>query len=172
MNIKTAILFVLLFCCDACIAQSEQEYQKAVKTYLFDKRIIVEKEIEWSKTDSLFSPFNMQLSYEFLLTMRTRDVDDLRYDISIETDAMKKQKLQDSLYAIQAKITELNRAISTLNNMDDFKPNRLGTEFKFSSKGKDYDLIFVFNNDGQTIGHVLSKEKEVIDISKLIPKQF
>ena len=169
---KSIITALLIILCFSCMAQSEADYQKAVKMYLFENRIIIDKEVDWSKTDSLFSPYNMLLSYNYLMTMRSFDVENLNYEISVEPDENRKQKLQDSLYTIQAQISDLNLALTSLNNMDEFKPNRIGTEFQFISKGKSYDLIFVFNNDGQTIGHVLSKEKEVIDISKLIPKQF
>lgn len=163
-QIVISMLFaVLLF--SNCFADSATK--QAVRDYLTDKRIPIDKELFWGEVDSVFSSYNIQLSYDYFSSSIKNDIKYLEIDKKDcdsygGTYAKESKEIADSIIVLKDSLRHLEKNYQI--KMIRKELNRKGIRFTYESTGKRYDFIFVFNNDGETIGHVIDSSGKAIEL--------
>ena len=112
--------------------------------------------------DSVFSPFNAQRSYNFVMSGLRQDLELTNNSLKYADTQKEKRELQDSILSIRKQITELDHNYATI--LKEAKKNRIGIQFRYKSGGKENSYTFVFNNDGLTVGHVLSIFGDIVEL--------
>lgn len=165
------MLLLICFCVSGCnIVEPDHKYRQAVRDYLSEKGYVIASENMWFGVDSVFSPFNAELSYEYMSNRLWNEIDELYFESAGFRFTLKEHKaLMDSIHKKRQLIDELRESLETTKTLR--HKNRIGIEFDFTEKdGKEHDLVFVFNNDGETVGHVMSPFSDVA--IELYPKMI
>lgn len=146
----------------SCVSEQSADKQ-LVRDYLVSKNIKNIVEVSWSPRDSLFSPFNIELSEQYLTTRINSQISSYELDMILNRPGTKDYKTaKDSIRILKEEIEDIKASVA--KQMELAKKNRVGIGLKF--KYQDFyihDWIFVLNNDGKTIGHVIENGK-VLDL--------
>lgn len=159
---KDALLLVILLSCLSCLAENDHAQRQAIRDYITQKGIAIQEEISWGAPDSVFSPFNAQRSYNFVMAGLRQDLDLTKNSLTYADTQKEKRELQDSIQSIRNQITELDHNYATI--LKEAKKNRVGIQFRYRSGGDEHSYTFVFNNDGLTVGHVLSIFGDIVEL--------
>lgn len=163
------LVLIPVFCFCAC--SNDYKVKQAVRTYLENKNVFEYKEIEWGKLDSIFSPFNANLSYKYIVSRIQSDISNYEYIISgLKFNQSKNKKrislLRDSVSILRDSVYSLQTNYFTF--LKERKPNRLGIPLKLIYKtlngvNKTARFTFVLNtNDKEiSIGHHLDEYGDV-----------
>ena len=164
-------LFVLIAIFYFCSCGNDYKVKRAVRIYLENKNVTEYKELEWGKLDSVFSPFNANLSYNYINSRIRRDISNYEYIISeLKFNQSKNKKrisaLRDSVSLLKDSIINLQSAYFSFLNEQ--KPNRLGIPLKLTyktldgtNKTKRFTFILNPNDKDISIGHHLNEFGEV-----------
>ena len=159
---KKNVLLLVILSCLSCMAENDHTQRQAVRDYMTQKGVIIQEEISWGVPDSVFSPFNAQRSYNFVMSGLRQDLELTNNSLKYADTQKEKRELQDSILSIRKQITELDHNYATI--LKEAKKNRIGIQFRYKSGGKENSYTFVFNNDGLTVGHVLSIFGDIVEL--------
>lgn len=157
------LLIIILIIYSCTFTEKDHAEREAVRNYLKEKEVTQFKEIEWGSVDSIYSPFNTQISLEYFANKASGLISyyesEIRNMQSYGNQYKKEIRLyKDSIAMIRSELREMEKdAISLYSKA---KKNRLGIKLHLnyksnSGQNKDATYIFVFNNDKSSIGHHL-----------------
>lgn len=152
---RTLLLLLICFCISGCNnIEPDHKYRQAVRDYLASKNHVIAEEIRWGTPDSVFSSFRIELARDYFVQRNWNLIDDLYFDLAFEKINSPQYKiLRDSIEKLRAEIKEINAAVD--RNIASGVKNRIGLEFEYIlENGGHADFVFVFNEDGETVGHV------------------
>ena len=163
MKAKLYIILSLLCILSSCTLSEDDKAKKAVREYLQKQGVTEYSEELWGKVDSIFTPFNLDMSYDLTNAIIKRDISkheltisELRFNPGNNKARIKVLKdsvslLKDSLNSIRTKYYE---------KLKKRENNRLGIFLKLKYKNligseNTRSFIFVFNSDDSefSVGH-------------------
>ena len=167
MKAKLYIILILACVLSSCNTSREEQAKKAVREYLDKKGVTDYSEELWGKLDSVFTPFNLESSYDIAKLLIERDISHHEYTISeLKFNYSKnKSRIKDLRDSVSLLKDSLN-TIKTIyyDRLNKREKNRLGIFLKLRYKTligseKTRSLTFVFNsNDSElSVGHHLDE---------------
>lgn len=157
---KQTILSLALLC--SLIACAQNPHQSAIQQYIENKMDWHEYKImEVGEVDSIFSPFNTQLSYSYFETRIQTKIEQMEV-ISEDYYAPVADRIaaRDSINTLKRELRDIQNNVILI--LTEKKPNRIGVPAKIYYKGVMHRFTFVYNNDGQTIGHRLDADGNAV----------
>lgn len=167
-----ALLSVLIFITCTNMVEPDHNARQVVRDYIESKGYEIEEELSWGEVDSVFSAFNLDLSFDYFMEKYKNEQSYYLYDMSFyRRNSKEYQNAKDSIEILNQLMHELNK--DYIDKILEGKPNRLGIHFSFnSSEGETEDYIYVFNADGKSIGHVVNERGTVINFGNRIAKRY
>lgn len=170
---KVKLLFIILISSILFGCKESKEYlaKNAVRTYLNDKKVHEYTELEWGNLDSVFSPFNLNLSYEITDSRVRTKISG--YELTISELQFNPSKNKSRIKILRDSVMLLRDSLHTLHSIYFEKlrakiPNRLGIPLKLKyitpiGTEKTRRFVFVLNHDESdvSIGHHLNEFGEV-----------
>ena len=172
---KAKLYIILILACGLCSCQTSRDEQakKAVREYLEKKGVTEYSEELWGKVDSVFTPFNLDMSYDMANTLIKRDIS--KHELTISELKFNYSKNKSRIKVLRDSVSILKDSLSTIKTMyydrlSKREKNRLGIFLKLKYKtlaGSENtrSLTFVFNsNDSDlSVGHHLDEYGNVCD---------
>lgn len=173
MKVKLYIALSLFCVLCSCSTSREEQAKKAVIEYLEKKGVTEYSEELWGKVDSVFTPFNLDMSYDMANALIKRDIS--KHELTISELKFNHSKNKSRIKTLKDSVTLLKDSLNTIRTMyydrlNKREKNRLGIFLKLKYKTligseKTRSLTFVFNsNDTElTVGHHLDEFGNVCD---------
>lgn len=167
---KTTIyFFVSLFVLSllSCTQSKDEQAKEAVRQYLKKKGVTEYTELQWGKLDSVFSPFNVDLSFDIKKSIINKDISQLEFLISELNFNPRKNKerikiLRDSISLLTDSLSSVYKTYNEI--IDQRINNRIGISLKLSyktligsEKTAKYTFVFESNPDELSVGHHLDE---------------
>lgn len=158
------LIFAVFALFAGCAIEPNHQERQAVRKYLESKDIQVKEELFWGAPDSVFSSFNIDLSRDVTVTSLRNQIDNLYFENSFNRFNSKEYRIiSDSIDRLNKKVKEIDEAVKLAK--EEQRKNRVGIEFSYiDGNDRTCDLIFVFNHDGKSIGHVTLSSGTFIEL--------
>lgn len=169
MKTKIWILHVLILSSFmlSCSVSIDDKAKKAVRDYLQKKGVTEYTEVLWGKVDSVFTPFNLDTSYDLATAIIKRDIS--HHELTISELKFNSAKNKSRINILKDSVSLLKDSLNTIrtkyyDRLDKREKNRLGIFLKLKYKTllgveKTRRLTFVFNqNESElSVGHHLDE---------------
>lgn len=167
MKSKILAIIMISSLCLSCATSQEDKAKEAVRDYLQRKGVTEYTEELWGKVDSVFTPFNLDMSYNFADAKIRRDI--AHHELTISELKFKPGKNKDRIKVLKDSVSLLNDSLNSIRNryydiLDKRENNRLGIFLKLKYKTllgveKTRRFTFVFNeNESElSVGHHLDE---------------
>lgn len=166
---KAKLYIILSFFCilSSCTVSKENQAKKAVREYLKSKGVTEYTEELWGKLDSVFTPFNLDMSYNLTNAMLKRDIS--RHELTISELKFNPGKNKNRIKILKDSVYLLKDSLNTVKTMyfdrlNKRENNRLGIFLRLKYKTlsgveKTRRFTFVFNQDDSelSVGHHLDE---------------
>lgn len=158
------LIFAIFVLFAGCAIEPNHQERQAVRKYLESKNILVKEELFWGAPDSVFSSFNIDLSRDVTVTNLRNQIDNLYFENSFNRFNSKEYRIiSDSIDRLNKKVKEIDEAVKFAK--EEKRKNRVGIEFSYiDGNDRACDLIFVFNHDETSIGHVTLSSGTFIEL--------
>lgn len=167
MKTKLCIILALACALSSCNTSKEEQAKKAVREYLEKKGVTEYSEELWGKVDSVFTPFNLDMSYDMAKAVIQRDIS--KHELTISELKFNQSKNKSRIKTLKDSVSLLKDSLVSIRTryyekLDKRENNRLGIFLKLRYKTligseKTRSLTFVFNsNDSElSVGHHLDE---------------
>nr|AIF26673.1 hypothetical protein [uncultured bacterium fosmid pJB83B9] len=156
---RVYLLLVIAASFASCKAQNDKQ---DVRNFLREHGISDYREIKWGVRDSVYSPFNAELSLSYFESKYSTKIMALEFERDYLRPASNEYKIvQDSLKYYKSELEKMRMAVAEQKSKK--KKNREGITMKFVQYGDTVEWTFIFNNNGSGIGHVV-KDGTVINL--------
>lgn len=151
----------------SCSVSMEDKAKDAVREYLQKKGVTEYTEELWGKVDSVFTPFNLDMSYNLTNSMIKRDIS--HHELTISELKFNPGKNKSRIKILKDSVSLLKDSLNTVKTMyydrlNKREKNRLGIFLKLKYKTllgveKTRRFTFVFNqNESElSVGHHLDE---------------
>lgn len=151
----------------SCATSEEDKAKNAVREYLQKKGVTEYTEELWGKVDSVFTPFNLDMSYNYINSKIRRDI--AHHELTISELKFNPGKNKTRIKILRDSVSLLNDSLKSIRTMyydrlDKREKNRLGIFLKLKYKTlsgmeKSRSFTFVFNSSESelSIGHHLDE---------------
>lgn len=150
---QTIVALVALCILIACNKETPQ--QTAVRQYIINELQCTECVItHMSPLDSVFTPYNIESSAEYFTNRLQTEIAYHRRTLADSWATRREIAVaRDSINLLRHQIDSIKSVTNKLIAAK--KPNRLGIVVKLTRNNVPHEFTFVFNNDGETISHLL-----------------
>lgn len=165
MKTKICVILCLVSVMCSCSTSKEDQAKKAVREYLEKKGVTEYSEELWGKVDSVFTPYNLDMSYDMANAIIRRDIS--RHELTISELNFNPGKNKSRIKVLRDSVSLLNDSLSSIRNkyydrLYKREKNRLGIFLKLKYKTligveKTRSLTFVFNENELSVGHHLDE---------------
>lgn len=167
MKSKILAIIMMSSLCLSCATSQDDKAKEAVRDYLQRKGVTEYTEELWGKVDSVFTPFNLDMSYNFADSKIRRDI--AHHELTITELNFNPGKNKARIKVLKDSVSLLNDSIKSIRNryydiLDKRENNRLGIFLKLKYKTllgveKTRRFTFVFNeNESElSVGHHLDE---------------
>lgn len=166
---KSKLYITLFFACVlfSCNTSKDEQAKKAVREYLDKKGVTEYKEELWGKVDSVFTPFNLDMSYDMANAIIRRDIS--RHELTISALKFNPSKNKPRIKVLKDSVLLLKDSLNSIrykyyDRLNKREKNRLGIFLKLKYKTllgveKTRSFTFVFNqNESElSVGHHLDE---------------
>ena len=151
----------------SCSVSMEDKAKDAVREYLQKKGVTEYTEELWGKVDSVFTPFNLDTSYDLVTAIIKRDIS--HHELTITELKFNPSKNKARIRTLKDSVSLLKDSLNSIrtiyyDRLNKREKNRLGIFLKLKYKTllgveKTRSLTFVFNsNDSElSVGHHLDE---------------
>lgn len=167
MKKKLCLMIALSALCFSCSVSEEDKAKKAVRDYLQKKGVTEYTEELWGKVDSVFTPFNLDMSYDMANAIIRRDIS--RHELTISELKFNPSKNKPRIKVLKDSVSLLKDSLNSIRDkyydrLNKREKNRLGIFLKLKYKTllgveKTRSFTFVFNqNESElSVGHHLDE---------------
>ena len=167
MKKKLCLMIALSALCFSCSVSEEDKAKKAVRDYLQKKGVTEYTEELWGKVDSVFTPFNLDMSYDMANAIIRRDIS--RHELTISELKFNPSKNKPRIKVLKDSVSLLKDSLNSIidkyyDRLNKREKNRLGIFLKLKYKTllgveKTRSFTFVFNqNESElSVGHHLDE---------------
>lgn len=168
MKTKISIFYILILSSfiSSCSVSTEDKAKDAVREYLQKKGVTEYTEELWGKVDSVFTPFNLDMSYDLSKAIINRDI--AHHELTISELKFNPVKNKSRINLLKDSVSLLKDSLSSIKAMyyerlNEREKNRLGIFLKLKYKTlsgleKTRSFTFVFNSDSEmSVGHHLDE---------------
>lgn len=167
MKSKILAIIMMSSLCLSCATSQDDKAKEAVRDYLQRKGVTEYTEELWGKVDSVFTPFNLDMSYSFADAKIRRDI--AHHELTISELKFNPGKNKARIKVLKDSVSLLNDSLNSIRNryydiLDKRENNRLGIFLKLKYKTllgveKTRRFTFVFNeNESElSVGHHLDE---------------
>ena len=151
----------------SCSVSMEDKPKDAVREYLQKKGVTQYTEELWGKVDSVFTPFNLDMSYNLTNSMIKRDIS--RHELTISELKFNPGKNKSRIKALKDSVSLLKDSLNTVKTMyydrlNKREKNRLGIFLKLkyktllgTEKTRRFTFVFNQNESELSVGHHLDE---------------
>ena len=151
----------------SCSVSMEDKAKDAVREYLQKKGVTEYTEELWGKVDSVFTPFNLDMSYNLTNSMIKRDIS--RNELTISELKFNPGKNKSRIKALKDSVSLLKDSLNTVKTMyydrlNKREKNRLGIFLKLkyktllgTEKTRRFTFVFNQNESELSVGHHLDE---------------
>ena len=167
MKKKLCLMIALSALCFSCSVTEEDKAKNAVREYLQKKGVTEYTEELWGKVDSVFTPFNLDMSYNLTNSMIKRDIS--RHELTISELKFNPGKNKSRIKTLKDSVSLLKDSLNTVKTMyydrlNKREKNRLGIFLKLkyktllgAEKTRRFTFVFNQNESELSVGHHLDE---------------